>query len=46
MSNFKSNNKFDVFKKEKEYDNKPRYNQFKSYNSTPIIVKKDFEMVV
>ena len=45
MSNFKSNNKFDVFKKEKEYDNKPKYNQFKSYNSTPIIVKKDFEMV-
>ena len=47
MSNFKSNNKFDVFnkEKEKEYDNKPRYNQFKSYNSTPIIVKKDFEMV-
>ena len=29
MSNFKSNNKFDVFNKEreKEYDNKPKYNQ-------------------
>ena len=35
MSNFKSNNKFDVFNKEreKEYDNKPKYNQFKSYSS-------------
>ena len=46
MSNFKSNNKFDVFnkEKEKEYDTKPKYNQFKSYNSTPVIVKKDFEI--
>jgi hypothetical protein len=51
MSNFKSNNKFDVFnkqrEKEPEYDNKPKYNQFKSYSnsSTPVPVKKDFEMV-
>ena len=50
MSNFKSNNKFDVFnkekEKEKEYDNKPKYNQFKSYSSsTPVPVKKDVEMV-
>lgn len=49
MSAFKSNNKFDVFNKEpepkREYDNKPRYNQFKDYNSTPIPVKKDFKMV-
>jgi hypothetical protein len=47
MSNFKSNNKFDVFNKEREYDNKPKYpvyNQFKSYNSTPVPVKKDFEI--
>jgi hypothetical protein len=52
MSNFKSNNKFDVFnkqrEKESEYDNKPKYNQFKSYtsssSSTPVPVKKDFEI--
>jgi hypothetical protein len=47
MSNFKSNNKFDVFNKEYEYDNKPKYpayNQFKSYNSVPVPVKKDFEI--
>jgi hypothetical protein len=47
MSALKTNNRFDVFNKEKEreYDNKPRYNQFKSYNSKPVPVKKDFEMV-
>ena len=47
MSNFKSNNKFDVFNKEreKEYDNKPKYNQFKSYSSSRLApVKKDFEL--
>ena len=47
MSNFKSNNKFDVFNKEreKEYDNKPKYNQFKSYSSSKLApVKKDFEL--
>ena len=45
MSNFKSSNKFN-FSNEKqgsEYD-KPKYNIFKSYNSTPISVKKDFEI--
>ena len=26
----------------REYDNKPKYNQFKSYNSTPVPQKKDF----
>jgi hypothetical protein len=36
--------------REREYDNKPKYptaynNQFKNYNSTPVPVKKDFEMV-
>jgi len=26
----------------REYDDKPKYNQFKSYNSTPVVIKKDF----
>ena len=33
--------------REYEYDNKPKYpvyNQFKNYNSTPVPVKKDFEI--
>jgi hypothetical protein len=28
----------------REYDDRPRYNQFKSYNSTPVVIKKDFEI--
>lgn len=26
----------------REYDDKPKYNPFKSYNSTPVVIKKDF----
>ena len=26
----------------REYDDRPKYNQFKSYNSTPVPIKKDF----
>ena len=26
----------------REYDDRPKYNQFKSYNSTPVVIKKDF----
>jgi hypothetical protein len=26
----------------REYDDRPKYNPFKSYNSTPIVIKKDF----
>ena len=46
MSALKTNNKFDVFNKEREYDKPkyPVYNQFKSYNSTSVPVKKDFEI--
>lgn len=45
MSNFKSNNKFKFSNEnqKREYDN-PKYNVFKSYNSTPVPVKKDFEI--
>ena len=28
--------------RQREYDDKPKYNQFKSYNSTPVVIKKDF----
>ncbi len=28
----------------REYDDKPKYNVFKSYNSTPVVIKKDFEI--
>lgn len=33
-----------IFKQNDDYINKPKYNQFKSYNSAPIVTKKDFEI--
>jgi hypothetical protein len=30
--------------REREYDDRPKYNKFKSYNSAPIVTKKEFEI--
>jgi len=40
----KSQSKISFREKEREYDNKPKYNQFKKYNSTPVPPKKEFEI--
>jgi hypothetical protein len=35
-------NLFREKERQREYDDKPKYNQFKSYNSQPVVIKKDF----